>query len=318
MKSAAVLMPGAIKATAVHAPNGKGAAKNGASSKNPQDSNEEGSDDDVPVAKRKRAATNGKGRPVKKRVKKEESDDDFGIESEDDKPIAAKKRPALTKGKRKLKEESDADDEEGDQPLKKAPGKRALAKKVKKEEDASSSETPQLKKRGAKAKKEVDGVEDAKGKKKKKEEEEEEEVYKWWEQQQANGDGSEKWQILEHNGVYFPPPYEPLPANIKMRYNGTLSVYRLVQKLTISIGKPVDLPPAAEEVAGFYAALLETDHAKDAVFNKNFFEDFLQVLKKNPPVSASVSCCQINIHLPFLAQRHKGHKVRALRLPPHV
>lgn len=49
-------------------------------------------------------------------------------------------------------------------------------------------------------------------------------------------------------------------------------------------GKLVDLPAESEEVAGFYASLLETDHAKDKVFNKNFFEDFLQVLKKNPPV----------------------------------
>ena len=44
------------------------------------------------------------------------------------------------------------------------------------------------------------------------------------------------------------------------------------------------MPPAAEEVAGFYAALLETDHAKDTVFNKNFFRDFLDTLKKDPPV----------------------------------
>ena len=44
------------------------------------------------------------------------------------------------------------------------------------------------------------------------------------------------------------------------------------------------MPPAAEEVAGFYGAMIETDHAKDAVFNQNFFADWLKVLKKNPPV----------------------------------
>ncbi|GJE92722.1 DNA topoisomerase 1 [Phanerochaete sordida] len=263
-KSAAVPMPGAVQATAVHAPNGKGAARKAKSTKPAIQSSDDDSDDDVPVAKKKRVTTNGKGRPAKKRVKKEESDDEFDIESEDDKPIAVKKPAA--KGKRKLKEESDADDDEDDKPIKKkTPAKRTPVKKVKKEE-ASSSETPQPKKRGTKVKKEMDSGEDKKSKKKKKEEEEEEEVYKWWEAQQG-GDGSEKWQTLEHNGVYFPPPYEALPRNIKLRYNG----------------KPVDLPPAAEEVAGFYAALLEMDHAKDATFNKNFFEDFLQVLKKNPP-----------------------------------
>ena len=49
-------------------------------------------------------------------------------------------------------------------------------------------------------------------------------------------------------------------------------------------GKSVSLPPPAEEVSGFYAALLETDHAKDETFNKNFFEDFITVLEKDPPV----------------------------------
>jgi DNA topoisomerase I len=37
-------------------------------------------------------------------------------------------------------------------------------------------------------------------------------------------------------------------------------------------------------VAGFYAAMIETDHAQDKTFNKNFFDDFKIVLKKNPPV----------------------------------
>jgi DNA topoisomerase-1 len=47
----------------------------------------------------------------------------------------------------------------------------------------------------------------------------------------------------------------------------------------------VDLPLESEEVAGFYAAMLETEHAQDATFNKNFFEDWLKVLQEHPPVS---------------------------------
>lgn len=31
--------------------------------------------------------------------------------------------------------------------------------------------------------------------------------------------------------------------------------------------------------------MLETDHAQDKTFNKNFFEDWLKVLKDYPPVS---------------------------------
>ncbi|ODV95621.1 hypothetical protein PACTADRAFT_58616 [Pachysolen tannophilus NRRL Y-2460] len=78
-------------------------------------------------------------------------------------------------------------------------------------------------------------------------------------------DGEIKWESLEHNGVIFPPEYEPLPKSVKLIYDG----------------KRVSLPPDAEEVAGFYAAMLETDHAKNPVFQKNFFNDFLKVLKES-------------------------------------
>lgn len=50
-------------------------------------------------------------------------------------------------------------------------------------------------------------------------EEEEEEKYKWWEQD-ALSDGSSKWTVLEHNAVLFPPPYVPLPKDVKMKYDG--------------------------------------------------------------------------------------------------
>ena len=56
--------------------------------------------------------------------------------------------------------------------------------------------------------------------KKQKEEEEQAEIYRWWEQQ--NQDNTVKWTTLEHSGVIFPPPYEPLPKDVKMKYNGTL------------------------------------------------------------------------------------------------
>ena len=96
-----------------------------------------------------------------------------------------------------------------------------------------------------------------------KESTEETEGFKWWEKE--NDDDSIKWTTLKHNGVIFPPAYEPLPSHIKMYYDG----------------KPVDLPPQAEEVAGFFAALLESDHAQNPVFQQNFFNDFLDVLRES-------------------------------------
>lgn len=102
------------------------------------------------------------------------------------------------------------------------------------------------------------------------EDEEDEEKYKWWEAEDV--DGEQKWESLEHNGVIFPPDYEPLPSHVKLYYDG----------------KPVDLPLEAEEVAGFFGAMVETDHTKNPTFQKNFFEDFCKVLKDS-------GGCNVNI-----------------------
>ena len=224
-KSAAVPMPGAVQATTVPLTNGNGSVKRKSAAKSKPIVDDDNDSDDEPIggSKEKRAKNaKANGKPQKKRIKKEVKDeDDYSVESEDDKPLEKKK--AMTNGKRKLKEESDADDEEDDKPLKKT-NKKTPAKRVKKEE-ASGSETPQPRKRGAKSreKSEPEDEKEAAAKKKKKEEEEEE-IFRWWEQQNANNDGSDKWQMLEHNGVYFPPPYEPLPRHVKLRYNGQCSL----------------------------------------------------------------------------------------------
>lgn len=75
-----------------------------------------------------------------------------------------------------------------------------------------------------------------------------------------------KWTSLEQNGVSFTDDYEP--HNVKLIYDG----------------EPVELTPAQEEVATFYAAmppdgpqLSNPQTAK--VFNANFFGDF-KVLSK--------------------------------------
>lgn len=81
------------------------------------------------------------------------------------------------------------------------------------------------------------------------------------------GSGEKKWDVLVHKGPRFPDPYQPLPRDVKLKYDG----------------KPVDLPPETEEVAMFYAVKLETQHAQNAIFNCNFFDDFKADLKKYPP-----------------------------------
>jgi DNA topoisomerase-1 len=94
--------------------------------------------------------------------------------------------------------------------------------------------------------------------------EEEEEEYRWWEDP-TKGDGTTKWATLEHNGVIFPPPYEPLPATVKLIYDGV----------------SVSLDARAEEIAGFYGAMLNsTVNVENPTFNKNFFHDFKAMLDR--------------------------------------
>lgn len=89
---------------------------------------------------------------------------------------------------------------------------------------------------------------------------EDDDEYRWWENQKE--DDSVKWTTLEHNGPYFPPPYAPI--NVPLIYEG----------------KELLLEPEAEEVAGFFGALINTDHAANDIFRRNFFDDFCAVLEQ--------------------------------------
>ncbi|KAF2806047.1 DNA topoisomerase 1 [Mytilinidion resinicola] len=173
---------------------------------------------------------------IKRKPKKVESDTD------DDIPLAKKKKPTA-KATNGVKAESDSET-----PLK----RKASAKKAKVKADPA---TPAKKGKGKVKKEETDQDREA---------EAEEEEYRWWEDP-TKGDGTKKWTTLEHNGVIFPPEYEPLPSHVKMLYDGV----------------PVSLHEDAEEIAGFYGGMLNSAHnVENPTFNKNFFEDFQKMLAK--------------------------------------
>ncbi|KAL8179396.1 UNVERIFIED_CONTAM: DNA topoisomerase 1, partial [Gekko kuhli] len=67
-----------------------------------------------------------------------------------------------------------------------------------------------------------------------------------------------KWKFLEHKGPVFAPPYEPLPENVKFYYDG----------------KVMKLSPKAEEVATFFAKMLDHEYTTKDIFRKNFFKDW--------------------------------------------
>jgi DNA topoisomerase-1 len=141
---------------------------------------------------------------------------------------------------------------------------------VKKEESDSDAPIAKRGKKAAPAPKKGKATPAAKGTKgvkdesKENSEGEDEEEYRWWDAPKKEDD-SVKWSTLEHNGVLFPPAYEPLPKNVKLYYNG----------------QAVNMHVDAEEVATFFGSMLHsTQNVENPVFQKNFFTDFKDILKK--------------------------------------
>lgn len=84
-------------------------------------------------------------------------------------------------------------------------------------------------------------------------------VNKWWEQP-VEDDSETKWTKLEHNGVVVAPKYEPHCAKI---------IYK---------GNPIDLKPFQEEVATFWAGLLNNELSEKKITRSNFLKEFKNVL----------------------------------------
>ena len=80
-----------------------------------------------------------------------------------------------------------------------------------------------------------------------------------WEEEKK--EGGVKWNMLTHKGPLFAPPYEPLPKSVKFRYDN----------------KEMQLSTDAEEVATFYAKMLDHEYTSKAEFNTNFFKDWRKV-----------------------------------------
>lgn len=224
----------------------------------------EDSDDDVPLGQKlqkekakiekkadqeaKQLRANEKSAEARRKFKAEESsDDDVSLVKKKNKaaPPVKKEVNGTSSAKKKVKKAESSDD---DVPL----VKKSAPKKVKKEEPAPSPAKGKGKAKAKEVKKEED------------DDEEEEEEYRWWEDP-TKGDGTIKWTTLEHNGVVFPPDYEPLPKNVRMLYDGV----------------PVRLALEAEEIAYSFGSMLNSIHnVENVTFQKNFFADFKEMLDK--------------------------------------
>ncbi|CAK7205656.1 DNA topoisomerase 1 [Sporothrix eucalyptigena] len=228
---------------------------------------ESDSDDDAPMAKRQKgllsngsskASRPSNGTPSIKRAPPDDSEDEVLAvpkkrqsngatpvltkktngtkvkdESDSDVPMAKKKTPTVMKTAARPSAKPSPN---GKKAVVSTPKKAAASKAVKKAESAEPGE----------------------------EEEEGEEEYRWWDAPKKEDD-SIKWTTLEHAGVVFPPPYQPLPKHVRLYYDGIA----------------LDLHPDAEEVATFFGSMLHlTVNTENPTFRKNFFADFQDILKQ--------------------------------------
>lgn len=171
--------------------------------------------------------------------------------------------------------------------------------------DIITENIPQLKKENKEKIKDEDNImterkliddTDKKGKKKKRKNDtglnESEHIWKWWEEDSLNNE--EKWKNLEHNGPLLAASYEPLPEDVNFMYDG----------------KIIKLSEPAEEVAIFYASMIDHDYTKKALFNTNFFNDWKQEMNsKERSIIKSLEKCDfthIATHLSQIREKKKN------------
>ncbi|XP_072290841.1 DNA topoisomerase I, mitochondrial isoform X2 [Eucyclogobius newberryi] len=194
-----------------------------------------------------RAVAGGDACKASEQIKRDPEEDDADFVSKEKgrkrKRIKEEQTECPTNSSKKTKVKQD------DEAFQKKKGKKKTEKKVKKEED----EPVQISKNPKRTK---EDIQEAKLLKIKKKEEEEQNRWRWWEEEKYE-DGV-KWKFLEHKGPFFPPEYQPVPDNVHFYYEGNA----------------VKLSLAAEEVALFFAQMLDHEYTTKDVFRENFFKDW--------------------------------------------
>lgn len=112
-------------------------------------------------------------------------------------------------------------------------------------------------------------------------------LFRWEEERYTDGS---KWRFLEHKGPVFAPPYDPLPDKVKFYYDGEsvglnklwclflwMCLVKTAAYLFAFVGKSMKLSAPAEEVATFFAKMLDHEYTTKDIFRKNFFKDWRKV-----------------------------------------
>ncbi len=117
-------------------------------------------------------------------------------------------------------------------------------------------------------------------------------VNKWWEQA-VEDELETKWTRLEHNGVVVAPKYEP--HGVKILYKGN----------------PIDLKPFQEEIATFWAGLLNNELSTKKITRNNFLKEFRSVLDRSydEAVLEDFDFTPIVHHIEAVRERNKNRTI---------
>lgn len=118
-------------------------------------------------------------------------------------------------------------------------------------------------------------------------------LFSRWEEEKR--DDGVKWHYLEHKGPLFAPEYEPMPKSVKFEYDH----------------KVIKLSQDAEEIAGFYAKMLESDYCEKRVFNDNFFADWRKAMtKQEREIIKDFKKCNFKYMHAFFKEQSEKNKQR--------
>ncbi|NXH10048.1 TOP1M topoisomerase, partial [Bucco capensis] len=102
-----------------------------------------------------------------------------------------------------------------------------------------------------------------------------------------------KWTQLEHRGPYFAPLYEPLPEDVHFYYEG----------------KALKLSLATEEIATFYAKMLDHEYTTKEIFQNNFFNDWRkEMTSKEQEVIKELDKCDFREIHKYFVDKNEARK----------
>ena len=125
----------------------------------------------------------------------------------------------------------------------------------------------------------------------------------------------QKWSLLIHNGVLFPPLYEPLPPSVRLLYKG-----KPISLDSKNTKNPFNI--SAEEGAVFFAMRMEQDDRlaeknkkrkkaiNDSKFVENFWKDWKEILGKDSVIKSikDVDFTPIQKYIALRSEKKKSMK----------